>query len=623
VRDVKDGDPALAEPAKDTEQGLGLVLRQGRRGLIENDQPRRQGVHACDLDQLLLSHGELADGRIRVQGQVDSVKDRLHISPKSTPIDPPDTVRRVAAGKDILGDREIRKQAELLVDHPDATLSRSCRVAQRELETVKKQRSGVWRLCPRKHLHECRLAGAVFAYDRVNLPLTCDKVDLGESLDPWERLADSSHLEQRARLRGLCMHTCYDTGRLIPYQGRKQVLRGEQGAVGVQTKGVEERSPRIPAELDDALLSSAYLRDPYPIYARLRDQAPVAWSEAFRSWLLTRHEDVLWALREPRLTTGGRMHAFLKQLAPEDRSRAEAIDDHYASTLPFLDPPRHTVVKALVQKAFSLPMVEGLHPAVQELVDGLLDDMEGDEVDLMSQLAQLLPIHVIGTMLGVPKADRARFRPWTNHIFAIFSSGRAITKRIDLGRENLLEMREYLRAVIDERRREPRNDLISQLVRVSEDGETLSAGEVLANCVTLYTAGHETTSGLIGNAFLALFRHREQLQMLLDNSELIGSAVEECLRYDTSVQRAWRLAATDIEYQGCMLPRGDIVSPMVAAANRDPARFPDPDRFDITRAGGRHVAFGQGIHFCVGAALARLETSVAITTFFERYPSAR
>jgi cytochrome P450 len=379
------------------------------------------------------------------------------------------------------------------------------------------------------------------------------------------------------------------------------------------------RTPLVPVELDKAFLSEGYLSDPYPIYERVRSVAPIGWSGAFQSWVLTRYDDVLWALREPRLTTSGRMRRFLQQLSQDERARADVIEKHYETTLPFLGPPRHTVVKSLIQKSFSVAMVERLRPSIQQLVDRYLDEADNGEFDIMVQLAHQLPVQVIGTMLGVPESDRGQFRPWTNHIFAIFSSGHAVADRVETGRANLLEMRAYLHGLIEERRRRPQDDLISELVRVSEAGETLTEDEVLANCVTLYTAGHETTSGLIGNAFLALLRHPDQLRLLREHPELIGPAVEECLRYDTSVQRAWRLAAEDIDVGGITIPKGDIVSPMVAAANRDPHRFPDPNTFDISRKSNRQVAFGQGIHFCVGAGLARLETSLAITTFLRRF----
>jgi cytochrome P450 len=250
--------------------------------------------------------------------------------------------------------------------------------------------------------------------------------------------------------------------------------------------------------------------------------------------------------------------------------------------------------------------------------------MERDPRDVMTQLANVLPINVIGQMLGVPPADRAQFRPWTNDIFAIFSSGPPTAETARKGAQSLGEMRSYLRTLIEDRRREPQDDLISELVAMSESDEPpLTDAEVLANCVTLYTAGHETTSGFIGNAFLALFRHPEQRRRLQEDPDLIRGAIEECLRYDTSVQKAWRLVTEDVEIAGVAIRKGDGVSAMVAAANRDPAHFSEPDTFDIGRKIDRHLAFGHGTHFCLGAMLARLETAVATTTFLRRFPNAR
>jgi len=392
----------------------------------------------------------------------------------------------------------------------------------------------------------------------------------------------------------------------------------------VDTVGAPRRIPTVPPALELELASDAFLADPYPTYGRLRAQAPVAWSETQYSWVLTRYDDIMAALKDPRMSNAGRMRALLEPLAEGDRWSVDLIADHYDSTLPFMNPPRHTGVKTTLQKPFTTRSVQALRPDVEELVDELLDEMDGDSHDLMTQFATLLPINVIGRMLGVPAPDRAQFRPWTNRIFAIFSGGMPTMEKVQAGAQSLFEMRTYLRALIEERRRGPREDLVSELIRISQaDGSPLTNEVVLANCVTLYTAGHETTSGFIGNAFLALFRHPEQLQRLRDDPELIPDAVEELLRYDTSVQKAWRLATEDVEISGVTIPAGDRVSAMVAAANRDPGHFPDPDRLDIGRKIDRHLAFGHGTHFCLGAMLARLETVVAITAYLRRFPSAR
>ena len=384
------------------------------------------------------------------------------------------------------------------------------------------------------------------------------------------------------------------------------------------------RAPAIPSTLDAELASDAFLADPYPTYARLRTQAPVAWSDTQQSWMLTRYDDIMEALKDRRLSNADRMRALLEPLAEGEPWSAKLIADHYDSTLPFMNPPRHTGVRTTLQKAFTTKAVAALRDDVEALVDDLLREMDGDSHDLMTQFATLLPINVIGKMLGVPPEDRAQFRPWTTHIFTIFSAGIPSDEALRRGAQSLFEMRTYLQALIDDRRREPREDLVSELLRISEAEESPLTDElVLANCVTLYTAGHETTSGFIGNGFLALFRHPDQLQRLRDDPELIPGAVEELFRYDTSVQKAWRLAVEDVEISGVTIPSGDRVSAMVAAANRDPAHFPDPDTLDIGRKVDRHLAFGHGTHFCLGAMLARLEAVVAIAAYLRRFPSPR
>ena len=392
----------------------------------------------------------------------------------------------------------------------------------------------------------------------------------------------------------------------------------------MDTTGASRHLPTVPRALDEEFGSPQFLADPYPTYRRLRVEAPVAWSERLQSWVLTRYDDVVLALKDLRLSNADRMRALLEPVTGEDRPNADLIADHYDSTLPFMNPPRHTQVRATMQRAFTTRSVEALRPDVEELVDALLAEMGTDSHDVMAGLANLLPINVIGKMLGVPPADRAQFRPWTSEIFAIFSSGHPTPEAVGNGARSLSEMRAYLRGLIEERRRDLRDDLISDLIRISQSEQApLTDEEVLANCVTLYTAGHETTSGLIGNALLALFRHPDQLRRLREDPGLIKDAVEELLRYDTSVQKAWRLAAEDVEISGVSIPKGDRVSAMVAAANRDPAHFSEPDALDLGRKIDRHLAFGQGTHFCLGAGLARLETSVAITAYLRRFPDAR
>ena len=397
----------------------------------------------------------------------------------------------------------------------------------------------------------------------------------------------------------------------------------KRGLDSVNRSGVARRVPAIPPELDAALASEQFVADPYPTYERLRTDAPVAWSDTLQSWVLTRFDDVMTALKDPRLSNAGRMRALLEPLATGESGDVGRIADHYDSTLPFMNPPQHTQVRAPLQRAFTTRSVEAMRPGIEELALELLGGMTGESHDVMTQLATILPVNVIGQMLGVPPSDRAQFRPWTNDIFTIFSAGLPSPDAIRQGAQSLAEMRAYLQALISERRRDPREDLVSEFVRMSAaEGSVLTDEVVLANCVTLYTAGHETTSGFIGNALLALFRHPDQLARLREQPALIKQAVEELLRFDTSVQKAWRLAIEDVEISGVTISAGDRVSAMTAAANRDPAHFPEPDRLDIERKIDRHLAFGHGTHFCLGAMLARMETVVVITAYLERFPNA-
>jgi len=274
-----------------------------------------------------------------------------------------------------------------------------------------------------------------------------------------------------------------------------------------------------------------------------------------------------------------------------------------------------------VNTAFSARVVEGMRPRVQEIVDSLLDQAEGDgEIEVIGSFAYPLPAIVIAETLGVPAEDRDRFKEWSDDIVAFHGTGRPHIETIMKSTAALLETKAWLLQLIEARRKEPEDDLISALVAAEERGDMLSETELVATCITLLTAGHETTTGLIGNGLLALLRHPEQLRMLRENPDLIGTAVEEFLRFDTSFLRAWRLTAEDVEIGGQRIPKGQTLSLMLGAANRDPAQFDSPDRLDITRDPNLHTSFGWGIHFCAGAPLARREAEIAFTTLLHRFP---
>jgi cytochrome P450 len=357
-----------------------------------------------------------------------------------------------------------------------------------------------------------------------------------------------------------------------------------------------------------------FVADPYPTYHRLRAEDPVHQSP-LGFWVLTRYEDVTATLRDPRFAKEPMIAAVAARLGIEPTSIGISMLDR--------DPPDHTRLRGLASKAFTPRVVERLRPRVQEIVDGLLDRVEGARgMDLIEQFAYPIPVNVICEMLGVPVEDHERFKGWSLDLARgldsiLLGPESEVARRSALARDGLSS---YFRALIDERRAAPRADLLSALIAAEEAGDTLSEPELLATCILLLVAGHETTVNLIGNGTLALLRHPDQMEKLRAHPELIGTAVEELLRYDGPVQRTARTPTEDVTLGGRTIPKGEIVMPFIGAADRDPAQFPDPDRLDVTRTENRHIAFGLGIHFCLGAPLARVEGQIAINTLLRRMP---
>jgi pimeloyl-[acyl-carrier protein] synthase len=357
-----------------------------------------------------------------------------------------------------------------------------------------------------------------------------------------------------------------------------------------------------------------FIEDPYPTYHRLRAEDPVHLSP-LGFWVLTRYEDVVAALRDPRLGK----EAIASFVAARFGAPVPAV----GLSMLDRDPPDHTRLRGLVSKAFTPRVVEGLRPHIQRIVDGLLARLDGRHaMDLIEEFAYPLPVIVICQMLGVPVADRDRFKQWGLDIARGLDSillppDSEVARRSTAARRALAD---YFRELIAERRAAPRGDMLSDLITAEEAGDKLSTDELLATCILLLVAGHETTVNLIGNGTLALLRHPDQLRRLREDPGLIASAVEELLRYDGPVQRTARIPSEDVTIAGRVIPKGELVMPFIGAADRDPAQFPDPDRLDIARSDNRHIAFGWGIHFCLGAPLARLEGQIAIGTLVQRLP---
>jgi cytochrome P450 len=368
------------------------------------------------------------------------------------------------------------------------------------------------------------------------------------------------------------------------------------------------------AELHFNPMDPEFLADPYPTYHRLRAEDPVHRSP-LGFWVLTRYEDVVTVLRDPRFAKEAMMAVVAVRFGIAPGTIGLSMLDR--------DPPAHTRLRSLVSKAFTPRVVERLRPHIQQIVDGLLARVEGQgSMDLIEEFAYPIPVIVICELLGVPVEDHEQFKTWSLDIARgldaiMLPVDSEVARRSGTARQALLG---YFRGLIAERRVSPRDDLLSGLIAAEEAGDRLSEDELLATCILLLVAGHETTVNLIGNGTLALLRHPGALRRLRENPALIASAVEELLRYDGPVQRTARMPSDDVQVGGRTIARGEMVMPFIGAADRDPAQFPDPDRLDITRSDNRHVAFGMGIHFCLGAPLARVEGQIAINTLVQRLP---
>jgi cytochrome P450 len=362
--------------------------------------------------------------------------------------------------------------------------------------------------------------------------------------------------------------------------------------------------------------SPEFYADPYPTYARLREAGPVHRDEAVAIWHVVGYEEIHAGLRDGRLAAA-RSDRFLSE---EQHREFGALARVQRDMMVFADPPRHTRLRGLVSKAFTPRVVEGLRGRVQEIVDDLLRRVvpEG-RMDVIADLAVPLPTMVIAALLGVPEADRACLKAWSDD-FAAFIGGPVPRDGVARADRAIGELTNYFGDAVEKWRREPGDNLISSLVAVEERGDSLTTDELLATCVILLVGGHETTTNLIGNGLLSLLRHPEHLRRLRETPSLIGPAVEELLRFDSPAQMTTRLAADDLTLGGVQIGAGHLVKLWLGAGNRDPARFPAPDRLDFGRAENRHLSFGHGIHYCVGAALARLEGQVALATLVERLP---
>jgi cytochrome P450 len=376
-----------------------------------------------------------------------------------------------------------------------------------------------------------------------------------------------------------------------------------------------------PAELGFDPADPAFIADPYPVYRRLREDHPILWNPATGQWLVSRHADVNRLLRDRRL---GRTYLHRSTHAEMGRPDPPAwhAPFHELNDAGILDmePPDHTRLRRLVLKAFTPRTVEAMRERIGAIVDGLIDEFGGaGEVDLIAQFAEPLPVTVIAELLGVPEADRHLLRPWSADICLMYEvdpSEAAAKKAVQAS----LEFGAYLRDLLAERRRRPGDDLISALAAVVDDGDTLTEAELIGTCVLLLNAGHEASVNGAGNGWWTLFQHPDALARLRADPSLLPRAIEELLRYDTPLSLFERWVLEPIEVEGVAIPRGDEVALLFGSANRDPDAFDRPDALDLARDPNPYLSFGAGIHYCLGAPLAKLELGIAFESLLRRVP---
>ena len=380
---------------------------------------------------------------------------------------------------------------------------------------------------------------------------------------------------------------------------------------------MQQANPRdIAAEFDLEHLPLDFYDNPFPYYRALREHEPVKRMKN-GSFLLTRYDDLVTVYKNQKSFSSDKKIEFKPKYGDS------LLYAHHTTSLVFNDPPLHTRVRRLIAGALTPRAIAEMESGLVTLVDQLIACLAAKgEGDLIEEFASAIPIEIIGNLLGVPHDEREPLRDWSLRILGALEP--AVTPAvIERGNSAVKDFLAYLGGLVGERRANPGNperDVLTRLIQGEDDGERLGEKELLHNCIFLLNAGHETTTNLIGNGLVALYRHPDQKALLIERPELIRTAIEEVLRYESSNQLGNRITKETVEIGGIVMPPETPITLCIGAANRDPAQFPDPDRFDIARSPNRHIAFGTGIHQCVGMNLARLEGVIAISHFLARFP---
>ncbi|MCC6476459.1 cytochrome P450 [bacterium] len=375
----------------------------------------------------------------------------------------------------------------------------------------------------------------------------------------------------------------------------------------------------------DDMMTREVMNDPHSYYHALRTHDPVYWNQKWGGWVLTSYNDIVKVLRDPAGWSSQRIKYLSEEMKPGDEIRFKPIFDVLANWFIFKDQPDHTRIRRLLNPLLTPIVLEKYRPRIQQIVHSVIDRVEtGKQYDMVKEFSYLIPLTVILNMLGIPEADKDRddIKFWSEQIGVLFFIRADEPKRREIACEGLISFVEYLKPLVDERRKNPKDDLISIFVQAEKHG-ILSEAEVIATTVLMVFGGHETTTNLINNGTLALIKNPDQWELLKANPKLADGAVEEMLRYDTSVKATVRWAKYDQEVGGKMIKKDQRLLLALTAANRDPAIFSNPDKVDITRDPNPHVAFAHGIHVCVGGPLARLEASETFRIMAERMPLAK